>query len=319
MSSDNARKKKARRHKAATGDSYTRSRRLTNERTTERPPTPEEAAQAAAIQSLLRIEGTPNFTDEWKASAGNPTAGHTNTAELLRVPLGLQPDDETPLVLELNHNDGRGTTGILIGTTGSGKTAALQTIVFALCARYSPEKVELMLLAAKSTSSAFTTFENYPHVNAVVTDGYTDALRDLIVKRTNLWKQPSAPTPQTVVIIDDLPALLDHDAALFDAVDQLVRVSRTLGIHVLVAAQSLREMGGRAGLTRNVRYRIALRAETEQDSYDVIGTGEAALIPGGAPGSGYYRPHPDAAPVRFRSLPTPRSLIRSVAGQFTER
>lgn len=187
MSSDNARKKNARRHQAATGDSYTRSRRLANERASEPPLSAEDVARAAEVLALLNIEssgGTPDLTEAWKTDAAHAVARSTDTTPLLHVPLGLQPDGSA-LALALGHKTGEfaGSHGILIGTTGSGKTTALQSLVFALCARYSPEMVQLILIGAKPHSSAFTPFADYPHITHMgsLADGeQTAVLRNLI-------------------------------------------------------------------------------------------------------------------------------------------
>lgn len=73
---------------------------------------------------------------------------------LLRVPLGLR-DGGTPLWLGLKEegDGGNGPHGLLAGTTGSGKSTALQSIVFSLCAQYSPELVQVMLIYTKDRSS----------------------------------------------------------------------------------------------------------------------------------------------------------------------
>lgn len=327
MSSDNARKKKARRHQAETGDSYTRSRRVTNHRPPEPPPSAEDTALAAAALSLLGIEnsaGPPDVTAAWKANAARPASTSTAAAQLLQVPLGTQPD-RTPL--ELTLGDPRlGSHGVLIGTTGSGKSTALQTLAFGLCARYSPEMVRLMFVTAKPLSSVFTAFENYPHIEASGTDlgEHVTALREVIARRSDALAGESAapgadrsPTPQMVVVIEDFAELLAQDEAFYDVLNQLMRVGRSLGVHVLLAGSSLDGVVGER-LTRNARYRIALRTATEECSRRVIGTSSAAHIPVHAAGSGFYCPHPDATPLPFQGLPTPRWLVRAVGRQFAE-
>jgi DNA segregation ATPase FtsK/SpoIIIE-like protein len=325
MSSDNARKKKARRHQAATGDSYTRSRRLANDCAPEPPPSAEDAARAAAILSLLRVENTsgiPDLAAVWKSNATNPTASSTTATQVLHAPLGLQPDG-TPLMLALNDSKGEpaGSHGILVGTTGSGKSAALQSFVFAMCVRYSPELVQLVLIGAKPYSSPFSDFGDYPHILHIGEFGSGDQaalLRNLVIRRSEAIEQHGRPpVPHMVVVIDDFNGPFDEDAEFCDAVEQLMRVGRSLSIHVLLASQRLGGVQG-ARLSRNARYRIALRTETEQDSWEVIGTADAAHIPGGAPGSGFYCSHPDAAPARFRGLSTPRPLIRAIGRQLAD-
>jgi DNA segregation ATPase FtsK/SpoIIIE-like protein len=325
MSSDNARKKKARRHQAATGDSYTRSRRLANERAPEPPLSAEDAARAAEVFALLSIEntsGTPDLTAAWKSNAATATTSSTGTTPLLHVPLGLQPDG-TPLTLTLGDSKSEfaGSHGSLIGTTGSGKTTALQSLVFALCARYSPEMVQLVLIGAKPHSSAFTPFADYPHITHLgsLADGEQAAvLRNLMRGRSEaIERLGPPPVPHVVVVIDDFADPLDEDPEFPSAVDQLMRVGRSLDIHLLLASQQLRA-APLAHLSKNARYRIALRTTTEQDSREVIGTADAAHLPVGASGSGLYCAHPDAAPVRFYGLSTPRSLIRAVGQQIAD-
>lgn len=123
--------------------------------------------------------------------------------------------------------------------------------------------------------------------------------------------------PHVVVIIDDFADSLDEDPEFSSAVEQLMRMGRNLGIHVPLASQQLRA-APMAHLGRNARYRIPLRTTSEDDSREVIGTADAAHIPGGAAGSGFYCAHPDAAPVRFRGVSMPRSFICSVGRQLAD-
>jgi S-DNA-T family DNA segregation ATPase FtsK/SpoIIIE len=91
-----------------------------------------------------------------------------------------------------------------------------------------------------------------------------------------------------------------------------MRVGRNRGIHVLLACQQL-TVGRR--LADNATTRIALRTVTEQCSWDVIGSTEAAYLPH-TPGPGLYVGAPGESPIRFQSLTAPRPMVLSTADQL---
>ncbi len=195
------------------------------------------------------------------------------------------------------------------GTTGSGKSEFLRTLVTALALDSPPEALTLLLVDFKG-GAAFGPCADLPHVVGMVTD-----LDDHLVKRvlTSLEAElrrrerllagvgaadladyarraptGAEPLPRLVVVVDELRALVDEHP---DAVSGLVRVAaqgRSLGIHLVLATQ--RPAGTvTAEVQANVNLRLAFRVRDRSDSVHVVEDDSAARLPADVPGRGVAR------------------------------
>ena len=325
MTDDNAFKRKARKHQQATGDSYMRARRQVDVNHA-------NTNAAAPTNTLLTLLAEP-------------------TTEALRIPLGLQADG-TPVWLDLRDeaDGGNGPHGLIVGTTGSGKTTALTSLTFALCTRYSPEQVQF-ILADPRKHSGFDDFADYPHVRATFTDlervedaatTLVDTIRGVLDERARTLHdlrrtgspfdtigdyqrghtEPSAdPTalPFIFVVVDDLSALCRHRPDVADSLTALTRKGRALGVHLVASTATIGHPLPR-DLFDNLVFRITLRTTTEAESRRMIGTPAAAHLPSDRRGVGWITAAPGANPLQFTGFHPSRSVItaasrRSATGQ----
>jgi S-DNA-T family DNA segregation ATPase FtsK/SpoIIIE len=149
--------------------------------------------------------------------------------------LGLA-DDGAPLLIRLPSPD---VAHVLVaGTTGSGKTVLLQTIILSLAMLSRPEAVRLVLLDPKG--SAFRPFEGTPHLSRPVIreveegEEALESLVRLMEKRGELGREG----PHVVVVIDELADLLmTGGKALQRSLTRLLQRGRGAGIHVVAATQ----------------------------------------------------------------------------------
>lgn len=204
-----------------------------------------------------------------------------------------------------------GPHALIAGTTGSGKSELLQTIVASLAVANSPEHLTFVLVDYKG-GSAFKDCARLPHTVGMVTDLDTHlvgrALTSLgaeLKRREHLlavpgakdledyWalqrRDPSLPTiPRLAIVIDEFASL---KAELPDFVTGLVTIAqrgRSLGIHLVLATQ--RPSGVISNDIRaNTNLRIALRVTDANESKDVIDAAESATIGPDQPGRGYAR------------------------------
>jgi S-DNA-T family DNA segregation ATPase FtsK/SpoIIIE len=204
-----------------------------------------------------------------------------------------------------------GPHALIAGTTGSGKSELLQTIVASLAVANSPEQLTFVLVDYKG-GSAFKDCARLPHTVGMVTDLDTHlvsrALTSLgaeLKRREHLlavpgakdledyWalqrRDPDLPTiPRLAIVIDEFASL---KAELPDFVTGLVTIAqrgRSLGIHLVLATQ--RPSGVISNDIRaNTNLRIALRVTDESESKDVIDSGDSATIGPDQPGRGYAR------------------------------
>ncbi|WP_419995860.1 FtsK/SpoIIIE domain-containing protein [Streptomyces boninensis] len=205
-----------------------------------------------------------------------------------------------------------GPHGLIAGTTGSGKSELLQTIVAALAAANTPENMTFVLVDYKG-GSAFKDCVHLPHTVGMVTDldahlveRALESLGAELHRREHILAAADAkdiedyqdlvrrnpaehqPVPRLLLVIDEFASMVRD---LPDFVTGLVNIAqrgRSLGIHLMLATQ--RPSGVVSPEIRaNTNLRIALRVTDGGESSDVIDSPEAGNISKNTPGRAYVR------------------------------
>ncbi|WP_268875804.1 FtsK/SpoIIIE domain-containing protein, partial [Mycolicibacterium fortuitum] len=230
---------------------------------------------------------TFNALEAWASSAESA----------LQIPLGLAPNG-IPVTLDFTpvHDGGDGGHGLIQGATGSGKSTALATMVLSLCARYSPDRVNFVLVSRCHT---FRGFEALPHVqrvfdgrDAAVVSDLVGHLNASVEERVKLiadselqafdLESSSSSAPLLFVVIDDVEPMLNGGlpgVKLYECLDNISREGRALQINLLLATQRTSCLP--TGFPRMMSYRVALATLDAVDSRAVIGTDEAKFLPKG--------------------------------------
>lgn len=260
------------------------------------------------LGALLELEDpTPELVSRRWAAAGSAP----------RAVVGVGPDG--PFTLDLMT---QGPHGLIGGTTGSGKSELLRTLVVSLAATVPPGRLSFLLVDYKG-GSAFDACADLPHTVGVVTDldGRLGerCLRSLeaeIRRREQVLRHHGAgdldqlfascedgcaepPLARLVVVVDEFAALARELPDFLDALVGIAERGRSLGIHLLLATQ---RPGGvvSESIKANTNLRIALRMLDRHEAVDVIGDGEAASIPPGLPGRARVRIGPgDPIPLQI--------------------
>ncbi|MEV8378965.1 FtsK/SpoIIIE domain-containing protein [Kribbella sp. NPDC056861] len=226
----------------------------------------------------------------------------------------LGRDFEGPLAIDLSVD---GPHGLVAGTTGSGKSELLQTMVASLASVNRPDELTFVLVDYKG-GSAFKDCVGLPHTLGMVTDldshlveraltsleaelrrrerilAGADA-RDLLDYQVKRSADPELPRlARLVLVIDEFAAMVKE---IPDFVPGLIGISqrgRSLGIHLILATQ---RPGGvvTADLRANTNLRIALRVTGQMESQDILETNEAAAIPASIPGRALIQRGPKTA------------------------
>lgn len=258
-----------------------------------------ESSGLPSSARLLEVLGLEDPTDELVARRWGPEA---------RTDVVIGVGFDGPFRLDIRKD---GPHALIAGTTGSGKSELLQTLVASLALANSPEQLTFVLVDYKG-GSAFKDCAQLPHTVGMVTDLDTHlvsrALTSLgaeLRRREHLlagpgakdledyWamqrRDPSLPViPRLAIVIDEFASL---KAELPDFVTGLVTIAqrgRSLGIHLVLATQ--RPSGVISNDIRaNTNLRIALRVTDESESRDVIDASESATIGPDQPGRGYAR------------------------------
>ncbi|MFC6092563.1 type VII secretion protein EccCa [Saccharothrix lopnurensis] len=221
--------------------------------------------------------------------------------ELLRVPIGYD-DRGRPVELDLKAGTGVGPHGLVVGRAGAGKTELLRALVLALAVTHPPDEVNLLLVGGPE----FLDLTALPHTTSVVPVHGTDATQVALLERLGhaltgeLHRRRNVlgehgnrrdheraralgadlePVPALLIVLDRFDALPDVPE-LHAVLLELARTGTSLGVHLLVA---VRQVGGNSprGLDRFASYRIAMRADSPEESRATIGTDDAhELYPG---------------------------------------
>lgn len=252
-----------------------------------------DADAAAAVPAQCRLldllgddGGTDAIQQRWARSDGG--AGTV---------VGIDADG--PTVLDLVRD---GPHALIAGTTGSGKSELLQTLIAGLAANHPPDRLGFLLVDYKG-GAAFAECARLPHTAGLVTDLDAHltrrALRSLdaeILRRERLFAAagavdlagyaataPREPISRLVIVVDEFATLVEE---LPDFVRGLVGVAqrgRSLGLHLVLATQRPSGVVS-ADIRANTELRIALRVADAGESSDIIGTADAAAISRRTPG-----------------------------------
>jgi len=219
-----------------------------------------------------------------------------------------------PLSIHLAENKD-GPHGLVAGTTGSGKSELLQTLVSSLALEHHPYFLNFLLVDFKG-GSAFREFADLPHTVGMISNlDRASALRALeAIKAENIRRQEFLvrkgfkdilryheeifklkhipenwePLPHLFIIIDEFAELAKEMQTFMSTLMSLLRVGRALGLHLILATQ--RPTGVITDEMRsNLNFRICLRVQSGDDSKDILRRPDAAMLPKDIPGRAIFQ------------------------------
>ncbi|MCR2810118.1 MULTISPECIES: FtsK/SpoIIIE domain-containing protein [unclassified Microbacterium] len=284
---------------------------------------------AARAARLLGTARTPETVALAPLLADAPTAARG------RLPAVIGHEAGETFVIDLVAD---GPHAVVAGVTGAGKSELLVTWVVALCATHSTSEVSFLLADFKG-GTAFDALAGIPHVTGVLTDldgaGARRAIESLRAevrwRETELSRagardvlDPRVVLPRLVIVVDEFAALLGEHPELHAVFTDVAARGRALGMHLVLGTQ--RPSGVvRESLLANCPLRISLRVTDAQDSRVILGSEEAASLPGGAAGRGLalVRAAADPALRRVRialsSAADVEAVVRSTDGPVPRR
>ena len=207
-----------------------------------------------------------------------------------------------PVVVDLERE---GPHLLIAGTTGSGKSELLQTVIAGLACAAPPSRTSFLLIDYKG-GAAFGRLARLPHTTGVITDLDESlakrALRSLraeVRRREQLLARVDAPDlatlraagpapPSLVVVIDEFATLGAELPEFLAGLLDVAQRGRSLGLHLVLATQRPAGVLSPA-MKANIGLRICLRVADDTDSIDVVDTVQAAQLPADRPGRAVLR------------------------------
>jgi DNA segregation ATPase FtsK/SpoIIIE, S-DNA-T family len=190
---------------------------------------------------------------------------------------------------------------LIAGTTGSGKSGCINTILTSILLRATPDEVRLILIDPKRIELNY--YESIPHLltpvvsspkeaNAVLINVVTEMerryvhlsqlrARNLPEANRALRKRGEPELPYLLVVIDELADLMMVSAqTVEDAIIRLAQKSRAVGIHLVLATQrpSVDVITGM--IKANVPSRIAFAVSSQTDSRVILDSNGAESLLG---------------------------------------
>lgn len=284
--------------------------------------------QTRATVGLASMLSTPEYTDSPHpliVALGKDVTGHVHFANIARMPHGL-----------------------IAGTTGSGKSVAIQNIIISLLYRNSPDQLRFILVDPKRVE--LTLYNNIPHLLTPVITQAKKAIQALswavkemerrydileaeqVQNITSYHKNTYQPAkkaweeagsseeervnlpealPYIVIILDELNDLMQaYPRELEACIVRLAQMSRAVGIHLVLATQrpSVNVITGT--IKANVPTRIAMAVASQIDSRTIIDTVGAEKLLGA--GDMLYLSSDSPKPVRLQSAYVTEEEIKKV-------
>ncbi len=246
-----------------------------------------------------------DLDERHSADGGELRPGWSRARGVLSAVLGVGPDGVERLDL-CRH----GPHALVAGTTGSGKSELLQTLVAGLASSHPPDRCSFLLVDYKG-GAAFAEAAALPHTVGLLTDldeaTTARALRSLAAELARREAVLAAhavadvtdlpehvPLARLVIVVDEFATLAEELPGFVPGLVGIAQRGRSLGIHLVLATQRPAGVVS-ADIRANCTLRICLRTTDEADSRDVLGTPEAAHLPLEVPGRAYVRTGSGAA------------------------
>jgi DNA segregation ATPase FtsK/SpoIIIE, S-DNA-T family len=271
------------------------------------------AMKAASVRIVGPIPGRGTVAIE----VPNPETATVYLREILVSPEFVESKGRLPLAL------GKDTTGnpvvadlaamphlLIAGSTGSGKSVGLNSMICSLLYKATPADVRFLLIDPKRLELGV--YESIPHLLApVVTDAREAAMRlkwivgkmddrykllqAKAVRNIEGYNRESAPEerlPYWVVVVDELADLMMVSAGeVQNSLVRLAQIARAVGIHLIVATQrpSVDVVTGliKANFPTRVAYQVASKVDSRtvldaNGAEQLLGRGDMIFIPPGA-------------------------------------
>jgi len=238
-----------------------------------------------------------NIEDRWQKNL--------HDIDWLTVPIGV---DEKGTVRNLIFSPFQdGVHAYIAGKVGSGKSEFIISLITNLAINYDPTRFSFVFL--DNVFAYHDGVRDFPqsvkfvdHTQAIVSElqaivEETQRRFEILVKygvkhiveyHHNNYPQKYGFMPHLFVVIDHLDVLLRDAPHAIESIIELSRVGRVMGIHLILASETLPEHSAMERLLDNIKLCVALRTDADVSQH-LIGSDVAGQISASLPGRAYLR------------------------------
>lgn len=253
---------------------------------------PNEESQMVGIREIIESKEFNGYPSKLAMGLGKDVAGRIIIGDIAKMPHLL-----------------------IAGSTGSGKSVCVNTLITSLVYKAKPDEVKLILIDPKVVE--LYNYNGIPHLLIpVVTDPKkaANALTWAVTEMNRRYKlfaetqvkdiksyneKTDNPLPRIVIIIDELADLMMVSANdVEDCIHRLAQMARAAGMHLIVATQRPSVDVITGVIKANIPSRIAFAVSSQTDSRTIIDMGGAEKLLG--KGDMLFYPLGAAKPVRLQ-------------------
>lgn len=235
---------------------------------------PNDEPQMVSAREIIESSEFNNFKSPLAMGLGKDVAGNIIIGDIAKMPHLL-----------------------IAGSTGSGKSVCVNTLITSILYKAKPDEVKLMLIDPKVVELA--NYNGIPHLLIpVVTDAKkaANALCWAVTEMNRRYKlfadaqvkditsyndKTDNPLPKIVIIIDELADLMMVSAnEVEDYICRLAQMARAAGMHLIVATQRPSVDVITGVIKANIPSRIAFAVSSQTDSRTIIDMGGAEKLLG---------------------------------------
>lgn len=216
----------------------------------------------------------------------------------IAAPLGV---DTSGNIVSLDlHEKFHGPHGLVAGTTGSGKSEILQSLIASLAVNYHPHDINFILIDYKGGGMA-NLFKDLPHLVGTITnlDGkginrsltaikselkrrqkmFSDVNVNHIDDYIKLYKEGKVKEaiPHLIMIADEFAELKHDQPEFMQELVSTARIGRSLGVHLILATQKPSGVVNDQ-IWSNSKFKLCLKVQDASDSNEVLKSSLAADI-----------------------------------------